>query len=461
MKKNIINIRTIYGIIAFIGSVAITSPVHANFTYTQPFPIEYVVVEECSDGIDNADTEDTLFDQFDPGCHADGNALNPLSYNADDNSEDDLIPSPECNDFIDNADPEDTLSDDADPGCHSDGDASNPLTHVKTDNDETDLSLPDLVAGNITPTTVTVNNAVNFSATITNQGSASTGVSFPNFFQVASDSAGATIIHTFAPGPDMIALGASSSAISTTPAPYTFTSTGTYYVRACADKSDAITAGPVAESVENNNCSAWAVITVDPDTSGAGVSLTALPSTIVSGNSSTLSIAASGFPGSISCRIDQGVGSVPMSNSGGGDWDSTNPDPTVSPVLTTTYTATCFSPSTGSASTYCASGTFSECGWADAIVTVTSSDPEICGNGIDDDLDGSIDEGCVVTPQCSDGGDNDLDTFTDEFDPGCHTDGDPYNLDTGLPGYDPSTDPSYDPNDPNESNRKRPIFIEF
>jgi hypothetical protein len=35
---------------------------------------------ECSDGVDNADAEDTLADTADPGCHTDGNAGNPSSY---------------------------------------------------------------------------------------------------------------------------------------------------------------------------------------------------------------------------------------------------------------------------------------------------------------------------------------------------------------------------------------------
>jgi hypothetical protein len=40
---------------------------------------------ECSDGIDN--DGDNLIDEADPGCHSDGNANNPSSYNPNDNSE--------------------------------------------------------------------------------------------------------------------------------------------------------------------------------------------------------------------------------------------------------------------------------------------------------------------------------------------------------------------------------------
>jgi len=42
----------------------------------------------------------------------------------------------------------------------------------------------------------------------------------------------------------------------------------------------------------------------------------------------------------------------------------------------------------------------------------------------------------AVSPQCSDGIDNDGDELVDENDPACHTDGDPDNPDT----YDPSDD---------------------
>ena len=37
-------------------------------------------ITECNDGIDNADTEDTLLDQQDPGCHTDGNPTNVSTY---------------------------------------------------------------------------------------------------------------------------------------------------------------------------------------------------------------------------------------------------------------------------------------------------------------------------------------------------------------------------------------------
>lgn len=42
---------------------------------------------QCSDGVDNADSEDALVDAGDPGCHTDGNVANILSYDPNDNDE--------------------------------------------------------------------------------------------------------------------------------------------------------------------------------------------------------------------------------------------------------------------------------------------------------------------------------------------------------------------------------------
>lgn len=78
---------------------------------------------QCSDGVDNADPEDSLVDLADPGCAS-----------ASDNDETDPPPpppSPQCSDGVDNADPEDALVDLADPGCAS-----------ASDNDETDPPPP-------------------------------------------------------------------------------------------------------------------------------------------------------------------------------------------------------------------------------------------------------------------------------------------------------------------------------
>ena len=92
---------------------------------------------QCADGVDNADPEDTVADAEDPGCHTDGDAGNPASYDPADDDETDGA-RPECSDTVDNADPEDTVADAADPGCHTDGDAGNPATYDPNDTSETD-----------------------------------------------------------------------------------------------------------------------------------------------------------------------------------------------------------------------------------------------------------------------------------------------------------------------------------
>ncbi|MCC6199094.1 hypothetical protein IT401_02695, partial [Candidatus Nomurabacteria bacterium] len=49
--------------------------------------MKYVAqVTECSDNVDNTDTEDEFADEVDPGCHTDGNVNNPLSYDPNDTS---------------------------------------------------------------------------------------------------------------------------------------------------------------------------------------------------------------------------------------------------------------------------------------------------------------------------------------------------------------------------------------
>lgn len=98
---------------------------------------------ECSDDVDNADAEDTLADEDDPGCHTDGDPGNPDSYDPTDDDETDApTDKPECSDGVDNADSEDTLADEADPGCHTDGDPDNPDSYDPTDDDESNGGLP-------------------------------------------------------------------------------------------------------------------------------------------------------------------------------------------------------------------------------------------------------------------------------------------------------------------------------
>lgn len=97
---------------------------------------------QCSDNRDN--DGDGRIDERDPGCHTDGNANNPASYQPDDDSEADGSGnrdvtgrgSTQCSDGTDNDG--DGVIDSRDPGCHSDGDAGNPASYVPGDDSEAD-----------------------------------------------------------------------------------------------------------------------------------------------------------------------------------------------------------------------------------------------------------------------------------------------------------------------------------
>ncbi|MGH9273317.1 MAG: hypothetical protein ACRDZU_01615 [Acidimicrobiales bacterium] len=89
----------------------------------------------CSDTLDN--DGDGRIDALDPGCHTDGDAGNPDSFDPNDNDESD----PQCSDLADNDG--DGVIDAADPGCHSDGNASNPDSYDPLDPDETDAVVSD------------------------------------------------------------------------------------------------------------------------------------------------------------------------------------------------------------------------------------------------------------------------------------------------------------------------------
>lgn len=138
---------------------------------------------------------------------------------------------------------------------------------------------PDLIAGAPTPTVAVVNVATTFRSLITNQGTAGTGGSFGNLFQVTANPVGGTITDygTILSMPALAGNGGSSTAIS--PA-ITFTSVGTYYMRACADKTSAGSVGVIAESSEINNCSSWTPITVVtsglPDLTAGGITPTSV-----------------------------------------------------------------------------------------------------------------------------------------------------------------------------------------
>lgn len=136
---------------------------------------------------------------------------------------------------------------------------------------------PDLTASNTTPTTAFINTPTTLSATITS-ANAPTGGSFSNFFQIATAPNGGGVITDLTPS-TMPALATGGTGTATYL--HTFLTAGTYYVRACADKTSSVGGGVITESNELNNCSPiWTpVLVLDPDTiifNGAGCVLPAL-----------------------------------------------------------------------------------------------------------------------------------------------------------------------------------------
>lgn len=145
---------------------------------------------------------------------------------------------------------------------------------------------PNLTAGAVSPTTATAGTAVTLAATVSNTGATSTGTTFTNLFQRATDSAGtnATDIGTDA-SPIVAAAGTDTTQLS-----YAFPSAGTWYVRACADKNAAAGTGTVTESDETDNCGAWTAVAVAPSFT---LSCSVNPSSITAGQSTTWSASPS------------------------------------------------------------------------------------------------------------------------------------------------------------------------
>ncbi|MDO8716842.1 MAG: CARDB domain-containing protein, partial [Dehalococcoidales bacterium] len=125
-----------------------------------------------------------------------------------------------------------------------------------------DPVLPDLTAGTISPTSATVGAAVVVSSTITNVGTASTGTRFYNRFETATNITTTPVSNWSSWGTyyaNILAVDGSVSASITK----TLTSSGTFYVRACADRTST-GAQAITESNEYNNCSDWTLFTVSP-----------------------------------------------------------------------------------------------------------------------------------------------------------------------------------------------------
>jgi len=106
---------------------------------------------------------------------------------------------------------------------------------------------PNLTAAAPIQNTATIGVAQAFTATITNNGTASTGASFNNFFRVATQANGGGTISTISvTSRALLTAGADGTVTSSV---HTFTSAGTYSVQVCTD-NDASMAGTITESNE-------------------------------------------------------------------------------------------------------------------------------------------------------------------------------------------------------------------
>lgn len=150
----------------------------------------------------------------------------------------------------------------------------------------------DLTASAPTPSSATANVATTFTSTISNIGNTTTGISFNNFFQVASSADGAGNI-TDKTSTVMAPLGAGGT--NTTTVSHTFATAGTYSIRACADKSSSASLGVITETNasgtgETNNCSDWTNVIVGfaPRPDLIAQAPTFSPATITAGANATL-----------------------------------------------------------------------------------------------------------------------------------------------------------------------------
>ncbi len=144
---------------------------------------------------------------------------------------------------------------------------------------------PNLIATSFTPAGAVAGTASTFSATITNNGSLSTGATFTDLFQLATDASGtgATDIGTFA-NPIRAANTSNAATLS-----YTFTTPGAKYMRVCADKASAAGTGTITEGNESDNCTPWTLVKVTSPTTGPNLTADApTPVTAVAGVATTI-----------------------------------------------------------------------------------------------------------------------------------------------------------------------------
>ncbi|MFZ1987585.1 MAG: CARDB domain-containing protein [Minisyncoccia bacterium] len=140
-------------------------------------------------------------------------------------------------------------------------------------------ALPDLTASITDPGSVAVNTDVTLSGIVSNTSTtAGTDRGFTNLFQIDNNSDHNTVTAVRTDASPALAAN-DTDAVSTT---YRFTTTGTWYIRLCADNNTSFV-DVIDESNEGNNCSdstPWVSFTVT--TGGTSLSCTASPGTLTS-----------------------------------------------------------------------------------------------------------------------------------------------------------------------------------
>ncbi len=139
------------------------------------------------------------------------------------------------------------------------------------------VTAPDFIAGAITPTSATAGTAATFTADITNQGTGNAGATTAAL-ERATDASGSNVAVV-----DKETQGSENAGVTRAIAfTYTYPNAGTWYMRACADKTSINDVnGTVVESNENNNCGGWTKITVTDASQATSLpNLTALSTTV-------------------------------------------------------------------------------------------------------------------------------------------------------------------------------------
>ena len=141
-------------------------------------------------------------------------------------------------------------------------------------------NFPNLTSSASSPVTALINTPVTLTATVSNIGNVSTGTGFNNFFQLSTyDPTGGNGNSSFLFSPQIAHASGGGVILDLTPSvflgalpsgengqiqlPYTFSLSGLYYVRACADKSNRNDSGTITESYENDNCGPWTATLAD------------------------------------------------------------------------------------------------------------------------------------------------------------------------------------------------------